>query len=137
MISHGAGTGGRPSLCVSTRWAERGRYRSLDGLSPLPAGRTFAEPTDKGGAVTGAALVPDTLLHLAVALDGACRHTCAGAERHPAYWAALARTAERGLLDLVTIGDARPDDGEHPDAALLAAYLAPLTRHLGLVPVLS
>jgi len=87
--------------------------------------------------VTGATLVSDTLLHLAVALDGAGRHTRAGAECHPAYWAALARTAERGLLDLVTIGDTRPDDGEHPDAALLAAYLAPLTRHLGLVPVLS
>ena len=87
--------------------------------------------------MTGAALVSDTLLHLAVALDGAGRHTRAGAESHPAYWAALARTAERGLLDLVTIGDTRPEDGEHPDAALLAAYLAPLTRHVGLVPVLS
>ena len=59
--------------------------------------------------MTGAALVSDTLLHLAVALDGAGRHTRAGAESHPAYWAALARTAERGLLDLVTIGDTRPD----------------------------
>jgi len=87
--------------------------------------------------VTGAALVSDTLLHLAVALDGKGRHTRAGAESHPAYWAALARTAERGLLDLVTIGGTRPADAEHPDAALLAAYLAPLTRHVGLVPVLS
>ena len=87
--------------------------------------------------MTGAALVSDTLLHLAVALDGAGRHTRADAESHPAYWAALARTAERGLLDLVTIGGTRPADAEHPDAALLAAYLAPLTRHVGLVPVLS
>lgn len=87
--------------------------------------------------MTGAALVPDTLLHLAVALDGAARHTRADAGSHPAYWAALARTAERGLIDLVTVGDTRPMDGEHPDSALLAAYLAPLTRHIGLVPVLS
>ena len=87
--------------------------------------------------MTGAALVPDTLLHLAVALDGAARHTRADAGSHPAYWAALARTAERGLIDLVTVGDTRPMDDEHPDAALLAAYLAPLTRHIGLVPVLS
>ena len=87
--------------------------------------------------MTGAALVSDTLLHLAVALDGAGRHTRVDAGSHPAYWAALARTAERGLLDLVTIGGTRPADGEHPDAALLVAYLAPLTRHVGLVPVLS
>jgi alkanesulfonate monooxygenase SsuD/methylene tetrahydromethanopterin reductase-like flavin-dependent oxidoreductase (luciferase family) len=87
--------------------------------------------------VTGAALVTDTLLHLAVALDGAGRHARADAGCHPAYWAALARTAERGLLDLVTIGDTRPVDGGHPDPALVTAYLAPLTRHVGLVPVLS
>ncbi len=48
--------------------------------------------------MTGAALVSDTLLHLAVALDGAGRHMRADAGSHPAYWAALARTAAMRLV---------------------------------------
>ena len=95
-------------------------------------------------------------LHLSVALEGAGFHP--GAWRHPtarpqelmtaAYWADLARTAERGLLDFVTIEDSfgiqssrrsGPDTRTDQvrgrlDAVLIASLLAPLTTHLGLVP---
>ncbi|MGW5351490.1 LLM class flavin-dependent oxidoreductase [Streptomyces sp. NPDC004031] len=96
-------------------------------------------------------------LHLAAALDGAGWHPAAWREpgARPAdlfragYWADLAARAERGLLDLVTIEDslgpqtaplAGPDDRTdlvrgRLDAVLTAARIAPLTRHLGLVPV--
>ena len=86
-------------------------------------------------------------MHLAVALDGAGWHPAAW--RHPSarpaelftarYWADLARTAERGLLDLLTIEDAfglqsaryaGPDERTDQvrgrlDAALIASFLAP------------
>jgi alkanesulfonate monooxygenase SsuD/methylene tetrahydromethanopterin reductase-like flavin-dependent oxidoreductase (luciferase family) len=93
-------------------------------------------------------------LHLAVALDGygwhpeAWRHT---AEPTPVtsgrYWAGLATTAERGLLDFVTFDDAltaqrrrRPEIeprwlAGRPDAVLVAARVAPATKHIGLIPV--
>lgn len=91
---------------------------------------------------------------LAVALDGygwhpeAWRHT---ADTRPVadgeYWKALGATAERGLLDFVTIDDSlspqrrrRPEIeprwlAGRPDAVMLAAHIAPSTRHLGLIPV--
>ena len=63
------------------------------------------------------------------------------------YWVDLVAEAERGLLDLVTIEDAlglqsadrRPDERTDQvrgrlDAVLVAARVAPLTRHIGLVP---
>lgn len=97
-----------------------------------------------------------THLHLAVALDGAGWHPAAWREptARPAdlfsagYWVDLARTAERGLLDLVTIEDSfglqstdvRGPDGRNDqvrgrlDAVQLAARIAPATRHIGLVP---
>lgn len=93
-------------------------------------------------------------IHLAVALDGygwhpeAWRHT---PEARPVtdgrYWADLAATVERGLFDFATFDDAltpqrrrRPDIeprwlAGRPDAVQLAARVAPVTRHLGLVPV--
>jgi alkanesulfonate monooxygenase SsuD/methylene tetrahydromethanopterin reductase-like flavin-dependent oxidoreductase (luciferase family) len=95
-------------------------------------------------------------LHLAVALDGAGWHPAAW--REPAarprelftarYWADLVTEAERGLLDLVTIEDSLslqssrrtgPDRRTDQvrgrlDAVLIAARVAPLTRHIGLVP---
>ncbi|MGP2441716.1 LLM class flavin-dependent oxidoreductase [Streptomyces sp. JW3] len=95
-------------------------------------------------------------LHLAVALDGAGWHPAAW--RDPAarphdlftagYWAGLVAEAERGLLDFVTIEDGLgpqsahfldPDDRRDQvrgrlDAVLVAARVAPLTRHIGLVP---
>jgi alkanesulfonate monooxygenase SsuD/methylene tetrahydromethanopterin reductase-like flavin-dependent oxidoreductase (luciferase family) len=94
-------------------------------------------------------------LHLAVALDGAGHHPAAwrdpgarpGRLFDGAYWAGLAQEAERGLLDLVTFDDSfgpppqprgRTDRVRaRPDAALVAARVAPLTRHVGLVPVVT
>ena len=97
-------------------------------------------------------------LHLAVALDGygwhpqAWRATLASDRGAPSvlsgrYWAELARTAERGLLDFLTIDDSlMPQPGRREridprrlagrgDAVLVAARIAPATRHIGLIPV--
>lgn len=100
-------------------------------------------------------------LHLAVALDGAGWHPAAWRAPDaradelftPGYWLDLVQEAERGLLDFVTIEDsvglqpARYDatePGEAPgrvrgrlDAVLVAARVAPLTRHVGLVPTVT
>ncbi|MFF0742924.1 LLM class flavin-dependent oxidoreductase [Streptomyces sp. NPDC004111] len=98
-------------------------------------------------------------LHLAVALDGAGWHPAAWREpvSRPGelftagYWADLVAEAERGLLDFVTIEDSlglqtpydSPYDGPDErtdqvrgrlDAVLVAARIAPLTRHIGIVP---
>ncbi|MGK2880400.1 MAG: LLM class flavin-dependent oxidoreductase [Mycobacterium sp.] len=99
-----------------------------------------------------------TDLHLAVALDGygwhpqAWRQTLAA---DPAalpvtsgrYWSALARTAESGYLDFLTIDDTlAPQPGRkaavsprrlagRADAVLTAARIAPATAHIGLIPV--
>ncbi|MEW1718205.1 LLM class flavin-dependent oxidoreductase [Streptomyces sp. NPDC093109] len=95
-------------------------------------------------------------LHLAVALDGAGWHPAAWREpvARPrelltaAYWTDLVTEAERGLLDFVTIEDAlglqsssftEPDHRTDQvrgrlDAVLIAARVAPLTRHIGVVP---
>jgi alkanesulfonate monooxygenase SsuD/methylene tetrahydromethanopterin reductase-like flavin-dependent oxidoreductase (luciferase family) len=97
-----------------------------------------------------------TPLHLAVALDGAGWHPAAWREPDarpaelltPRYWTDLVQEAERGLLDLVTIEDAlslqsgnrwAPDDRTDQvrgrlDAVQVAARVAPLTSHIGLVP---
>ena len=97
-------------------------------------------------------------LHLAVALDGygwhpqAWRATPASEPDVPSvlsgrYWAELAGTAERGLLDFLTIDDTlMPQPGRREridprrlagrgDAVLVAARIAPATRHIGLIPV--
>ncbi|MEV6304660.1 LLM class flavin-dependent oxidoreductase [Actinoplanes sp. NPDC051861] len=70
-----------------------------------------------------------TRLHLAAALDA--RHFTAGP------WADLVRAADEARLDFVTIDDSfgPPPGGARPDAVLVAARVAPLTRHIGLVPV--
>jgi alkanesulfonate monooxygenase SsuD/methylene tetrahydromethanopterin reductase-like flavin-dependent oxidoreductase (luciferase family) len=95
-------------------------------------------------------------LHLAVALDGAGWHPAAWREAgiRPAelftagYWAGLVQEAERGLLDFVTFEDGlglQSDRYNAPDpradrvrgrldAVLIAARVAPVTRHIGLVP---
>ena len=98
--------------------------------------------------------------HLAVALDGAGWHPAAWREPDAApaadllrgrYWASLVREAQAGLLDFVTIEDgfalqsARWDgpDGRTDqvrgrlDAALIAARVAPVTEHIGLVPTVT
>jgi alkanesulfonate monooxygenase SsuD/methylene tetrahydromethanopterin reductase-like flavin-dependent oxidoreductase (luciferase family) len=97
-------------------------------------------------------------LHLAVALDGYGWHPRAWRTTLTAdpatesvlsgrYWVGLAATAERGLLDFLTIDDTlMPQPGRREeisprrlagraDAVLVAARIAPVTRHIGLVPV--
>jgi alkanesulfonate monooxygenase SsuD/methylene tetrahydromethanopterin reductase-like flavin-dependent oxidoreductase (luciferase family) len=98
-------------------------------------------------------------LHLAVALNGAGWHPAAWRDPSalpdslfsPAYWLSLVRLAERGRLDFVTIEDSlglqsgRYDglDGraDHVkgrlDALLIAARVAPVTTHIGLVPTVT
>ncbi len=98
-------------------------------------------------------------LHLAVALDGAGWHPAAWREplARPTdlltagYWAGLVAEAERGLLDFVTIEDSlglqssrRLDPDQRTDqvrgrldAVLIAARVAPLTSHVGLVPAVT
>ncbi|WP_435278832.1 LLM class flavin-dependent oxidoreductase [Streptomyces sp. 1222.5] len=99
---------------------------------------------------------PASPLHLAVALDGTGWHPTSWREpvARPrdlftaGYWADLVAEAERGLLDIVTIEDGlgpqssrflQPDDRTDQvrgrlDAVLVASRVAPLTRHIGLVP---
>ncbi|MFG2265905.1 LLM class flavin-dependent oxidoreductase [Streptomyces sp. NPDC048720] len=95
-------------------------------------------------------------LHLAVALDGTGWHPASWRE-HVArprdlltagYWADLVAEAERGLLDFVTFEDGLGLQSSHYgeldgrtdqvrgrlDAVLIASRIAPLTRHIGLVP---
>ncbi len=97
-------------------------------------------------------------LTLGVALDGygwhpRAWHTTLAAEPTTAsvlsgrYWTELARTAERGLLDFLTIDDTlTPQNGRREqisqrrlagraDAVLVAARIAPATEHIGLIPV--
>ncbi|WP_292975361.1 LLM class flavin-dependent oxidoreductase [Mycobacterium sp.] len=97
-------------------------------------------------------------LHLGVALDGygwhphAWRPTLAGDPATESvlsgrYWSGLAATAERGLLDFLTIDDSlQPQPGRREpvsprrlagraDAVLVAARIAPVTEHIGLIPV--
>ncbi|MHC5907323.1 LLM class flavin-dependent oxidoreductase [Streptomyces sp. S6] len=95
-------------------------------------------------------------LHLAAALDGTGWHPASWREQvarprdlfTAGYWADLVTEAERGLLDFVTIEDGLgpqsshfldPDDRTDQvrgrlDAVLIASRVAPLTRHIGLVP---
>ncbi|MFF1306306.1 LLM class flavin-dependent oxidoreductase [Streptomyces sp. NPDC058307] len=99
---------------------------------------------------------PSSLLHLAVALDGTGWHPASWREpvARPrdlltaGYWADLVAEAERGLLDFVTIEDGLGPQSSHfldpdertdqvrgrLDAVLVASRIAPLTRHIGLVP---
>ena len=97
-------------------------------------------------------------LHLGVALDGygwhrqAWRATLAAQPATESvfsgrYWSRLATTAERGLLDFLTIDDTlTPQPGRREsisprrlagrgDAVLVAARIAPVTEHIGLIPV--
>ncbi|WP_405982483.1 LLM class flavin-dependent oxidoreductase [Streptomyces sp. NBC_00158] len=102
---------------------------------------------------------PSGPLHLAVALDGAGAHPAAWREpgARPAelltarHWADAVTEAEAGLLDFVTFDDAltlQSSSADGPDgrtdlvrgrldAVLTAARVAPLTRHIGLVPTVT
>ncbi|MGW6709459.1 LLM class flavin-dependent oxidoreductase [Streptomyces sp. NPDC054956] len=95
-------------------------------------------------------------IRLAVALDGAGWHPAAWREPGAdaarlftaGYWAALVAEAEAGLLDFVTFEDSLSLQSTDPagpdgrsdlvrgrlDAVLVAARVAPLSRHIGLVP---
>ncbi|MFI0229360.1 LLM class flavin-dependent oxidoreductase [Streptomyces sp. NPDC017086] len=95
-------------------------------------------------------------LHLAVALDGTGWHPASWREpvARPrdlftaGYWTDLITEAERGLLDFVTLEDSLgqqssllldPDERTDQvrgrlDAVLIASRVAPVTRHIGLVP---
>ncbi|MEU9397519.1 LLM class flavin-dependent oxidoreductase [Streptomyces sp. NPDC048324] len=99
---------------------------------------------------------PRTPLHLAVALDGTGWHPASWREQvarphdlfTAGHWAGLVAEAERGLLDFVTFEDGLGLQSSHHgeldgrtdqvrgrlDAVLTAARIAPLTRHIGLVP---
>ncbi|MEU6557551.1 LLM class flavin-dependent oxidoreductase [Streptomyces sp. NPDC046915] len=99
---------------------------------------------------------PVSPLHLAVALDGTGWHPASWREpvARPrdlftaGYWAGLVAEAEAGLLDFVTIEDGLGPQSSHflepdertdqvrgrLDAVLIASRIAPLTRHIGLVP---
>lgn len=97
-------------------------------------------------------------LHLGVALDGygwnpqAWQATLGsspdiGSVLSGRYWSDLARTAERGMLDFLSIDDTlMPQPGRREridprrlagraDAVLVAARIAPAARHIGLIPV--
>ncbi|MFD8248184.1 LLM class flavin-dependent oxidoreductase [Nocardia sp. NPDC059691] len=98
-------------------------------------------------------------LHLGVALDGAGWHPAAWREPNsrpaelfsPGYWTELVATAERALLDFVSIEDSLRIPGERHapsddavdqvrarlDAHLIAARVAPVTRHIGLIPTVT
>ncbi|WP_410631463.1 LLM class flavin-dependent oxidoreductase [Amycolatopsis sp. cmx-4-83] len=94
---------------------------------------------------------------IAVALDGAGWHPAAWREAGArpgelltaGYWTDVVREAEAGLLDFVTLEDSLALQTVHPldrpgerdgivqgrlDAVLIAARVAPLTSHIGLVP---
>jgi alkanesulfonate monooxygenase SsuD/methylene tetrahydromethanopterin reductase-like flavin-dependent oxidoreductase (luciferase family) len=95
-------------------------------------------------------------LHLAVALDGTGWHPASWREQvarprdlfTAGYWADLVAEAERGLIDFVTLEDGLGLQTSHYgeldgrtdqvrgrlDAVLIASRIAPLTRHIGLVP---
>ncbi|MGW2649396.1 LLM class flavin-dependent oxidoreductase [Streptomyces sp. NPDC001393] len=99
---------------------------------------------------------PADRLHLAVALEGTGWHPASWREpvARPrdlftaGYWADLVAEAERGLIDFVTIEDGLGPQSSHfldpdertdqvrgrLDAVLVASRVAPLTRHIGLVP---
>ncbi|WP_406440615.1 LLM class flavin-dependent oxidoreductase [Streptomyces sp. NBC_01613] len=99
---------------------------------------------------------PASHLHLAVALDGTGWHPASWREQvarprdlfTAAYWADQVAEAERGLLDFVTLEDGLGLQSSHYgeldgrtdqvrgrlDAVLIASRIAPLTRHIGLVP---
>lgn len=91
-------------------------------------------------------------LHIGLSLDGAGQHPAAWREPDAAAadlfgadrLVALAREAERGLLDFVTLGDSfdlQRDGQDHVrgrlDALLALARVAPATTSIGLVPTVT
>jgi alkanesulfonate monooxygenase SsuD/methylene tetrahydromethanopterin reductase-like flavin-dependent oxidoreductase (luciferase family) len=92
------------------------------------------------------------VFHLGVALDGAGRHPAAW--RNPGatpdvlftadYYVALARQADTALFDFVMFDDAMRIQSDRADrvrgrldALSIAARVAPVTRHVGLIPTIT
>ena len=95
-------------------------------------------------------------INLIVALDGTGWHPAAWREADARphefttakYWKDLAQTAERGLLDAITIEDSLGLQSERPfendarvdqfrgrlDAVQVATFIAPSTHHIGIIP---
>jgi alkanesulfonate monooxygenase SsuD/methylene tetrahydromethanopterin reductase-like flavin-dependent oxidoreductase (luciferase family) len=95
-------------------------------------------------------------IHVGVALDGAGWHPAAWREPDSrpddllsaGYWVDLARQAEAGLLEFLTIEDALRLQSDHPfhpdqrtdrvrgqlDSVLIASRIAPATGNIGLIP---
>ncbi|MFE7134388.1 LLM class flavin-dependent oxidoreductase [Streptomyces sp. NPDC057638] len=67
-------------------------------------------------------------LHMGVALDGPPQHD-------PTHFVTLARLAEHGALDFVTLGDSFARPGL--DALAVLARVAPATERIGLVPTVT
>lgn len=67
-------------------------------------------------------------LHLAAGIGGPPRYD-------PAHYTGLARLAEQGTLDFVTLGDSFARPG--PDALTVLSRTAPATRRIGLVPTVT
>jgi alkanesulfonate monooxygenase SsuD/methylene tetrahydromethanopterin reductase-like flavin-dependent oxidoreductase (luciferase family) len=92
------------------------------------------------------------VFHLGVAVDGAGRHPAAW--RHAGatpkalfsadYYAGLARQADAALVDFVTFDDTMAIQTDRTDrvrgrldALTIAARVAPVTRHVGLIPTIT
>jgi alkanesulfonate monooxygenase SsuD/methylene tetrahydromethanopterin reductase-like flavin-dependent oxidoreductase (luciferase family) len=73
---------------------------------------------------------PTRPLHLAVAIDGRQEHSAADHVE-------LARLAEHGTLDFVTLGDSPPDAPDAPDALDVLMRVATATDRIGLVPTVT
>ena len=69
-------------------------------------------------------------LHFSAALDSPGHVTAA-------HYATLARSAERATLDFVTLDDSFAAAPHRPDALAVLARVAPETRRVGLVPVVT
>jgi alkanesulfonate monooxygenase SsuD/methylene tetrahydromethanopterin reductase-like flavin-dependent oxidoreductase (luciferase family) len=145
--------------CTGCACSERahGAPTGPGGMLPWRAGRPSRPAVYLAARPETEFMVPtSTPLHLAVALDGAGWHPAAWREPDAqpqrlltaGYWSELAQQAERGLLDFLTIEDElslQSDDRFQADsrtdrvrgrldAVLIAARVAPATRHIGFVP---
>jgi alkanesulfonate monooxygenase SsuD/methylene tetrahydromethanopterin reductase-like flavin-dependent oxidoreductase (luciferase family) len=133
------------------------------GLDPHPAahlGRQPPPPSRRANPSPDGNPMSLPQIHLAVALDGAGWHPAAWREPDattatglfgPRHWLDQVQRAEAGLVDFVTIEDGFPLQSDdfagldertdrvrgRLDAALIAARVAPLTSHIGLVPTVT
>lgn len=103
-------------------------HTSLPSFRPLPSGR----PGPSASALRpppAAPFVRGRTLHLAAAIGG-------GPPQEAAYYRELARLAEAGGLDFVTLGPGAAGGGLL-DAVALLAGVAPATDRIGVVPAVS